>query len=227
MKLFAFLLISTALVACSPAAAADSQATMMAMAVELTLQANAELTAEVTPTETATETPAETEVASPTPQPSPTELPAATHTPTATALVIPDWPLFRNGDSGPEVFAIQHLLRSHGHDVTVDGLFGPQTRQRVIAFQNGAGLGTDGIVGPQTWAALIQGRTVDQGDTGQAVRALQRLLSGKFGYNQVNVDGQFGPLTRAAVDDFQAKNGLTVDGIVGPQTWQALVAMEP
>jgi peptidoglycan hydrolase-like protein with peptidoglycan-binding domain len=36
------------------------------------------------------------------------------------------------------------------------------------------------------------------------------------------VDGVFGPKTEAAVKSFQQGEGLTVDGIVGPHTWQAL-----
>ncbi|WP_299475141.1 peptidoglycan-binding domain-containing protein [uncultured Roseibium sp.] len=36
------------------------------------------------------------------------------------------------------------------------------------------------------------------------------------------VDGKFGKNTRARVMEFQKNNGLTVDGIVGPQTWSAL-----
>jgi peptidoglycan hydrolase-like protein with peptidoglycan-binding domain len=39
-------------------------------------------------------------------------------------------------------------------------------------------------------------------------------------YNQI--DGIFGPVTNAAVKDFQGSNGLAVDGIVGPATWAAL-----
>jgi peptidoglycan hydrolase-like protein with peptidoglycan-binding domain len=169
--------------------------------------------------ETATNTPLPTDTPEPTDEP--------TDEPSPTPYEVPDWPLFRNGDTGPEVTAIQHLLRSHSYNVSVDGIFGPQTRQQVIAFQNANGLGADGIVGPNTWGKLIQGNMIDQGSTGQAVRALQVLLRERFGYNNVNVDGDFGPLTRDAVEDFQDEYDLDVDGIVGPNTWQALVAIEP
>jgi Putative peptidoglycan binding domain len=41
------------------------------------------------------------------------------------------------------------------------------------------------------------------------------------------VDGDFGPTTQTAVEQFQTVRGLTVDGIVGPSTWGALLRYAP
>ncbi len=59
------------------------------------------------------------------------------------------------GSTGPNVKLIQSLLNRIGYNAgSVDGVFGPQTRQAVIAFQRDNGLVPDGIVGPATWAAF-------------------------------------------------------------------------
>jgi N-acetyl-anhydromuramyl-L-alanine amidase AmpD len=57
---------------------------------------------------------------------------------------------------------------------------------------------------------------------GFAVRVLQQRLGAK-GYD-VGVDGIFGQQTLAAVKAFQEANGLGIDGVVGPNTWDALEA---
>jgi hypothetical protein len=54
------------------------------------------------------------------------------------------------------------------------------------------------------------------------VRAVQTRLRSN-GYC-LAVDGGFGPVTRTTVRRFQAANRLLVDGVVGPQTWGALVS---
>lgn len=68
--------------------------------------------------------------------------------------------------------------------------------------------------------AVTSSNNLRQGSKGDDVKALQNLLN-QNGYNLV-VDGSFGPKTAAAVKDYQQKNGLTVDGIVGTKTWGAL-----
>lgn len=65
--------------------------------------------------------------------------------------------------------------------------------------------------------------TVRRGDKGEVVTQLQRLLS-KDG-SSLQIDGIFGPGTQSAVRAFQKKYGLTVDGIVGPQTWGKLLSL--
>lgn len=131
------------------------------------------------------------------------------------------WPTFKNGDSGPEVRAIQHLLVAHGYNLNVDGIFGPNTQARVEDFQTANNLIEDAIVGPETWEKLII--QAAQGKTGPEVRAIQFLLKNKFGYN-IDVDGIFGPATANAVKNFQNSKGLTADGIVGLQTWRRLIS---
>jgi peptidoglycan hydrolase-like protein with peptidoglycan-binding domain len=147
-----------------------------------------------------------------------------------TATVLP-FPLVRQGDQNHPVKTLQYLLRARGHSVAVDGIFGPLTEAAVRAFQQQKGLAVDGIVGPNTWSALII--TVKQGSQGDAVRGVQeefqfRNLSGDPGTG-LQVDGIFGPKTDAAVRGFQQAlhqdiPSVTVDGIVGPVTWRALVS---
>lgn len=64
---------------------------------------------------------------------------------------------------------------------------------------------------------------VAYGSQGGAVKQLQSELN-KRGY-QLDEDGVFGKKTKAAVRDYQKKNGLTmVDGIAGDETWGSLVS---
>jgi len=144
---------------------------------------------------------------------------------------IQPWPVVRRGANGHPVRTLQHLLRAHGQQVSVDGIFGPLTEGAVKAVQTASGLTADGIVGPQTWPRLIV--QVRRGDSGEAVRGGQeefqfRNLSGDPSKG-LTVDGIFGPKTDAAVRGFQSAihadvPSMAVDGIVGPMTWQALVS---
>lgn len=46
----------------------------------------------------------------------------------------------------------QQRMRDRGWDITVDGLYGPQTAKVAHAFQAEKGLVADGLIGPVTWA---------------------------------------------------------------------------
>lgn len=66
--------------------------------------------------------------------------------------------------------------------------------------------------------------TIRKGDKGSRVKAVQALLIG-YGYNlsPYGADGSFGSLTETRVKEYQSKNGLTVDGVVGVNTWNKLL----
>ena len=55
------------------------------------------------------------------------------------------------------------------------------------------------------------------------VERLQTILNFVRGVPDLAVDAIFGPKTEAAVREFQSNENLTVDGIVGRQTWAALL----
>jgi Putative peptidoglycan binding domain len=61
-----------------------------------------------------------------------------------------------------------------------------------------------------------------QGDL--VVWAQEHLVTAGY---PTSVDGGYGPLTQAAVQSFQTAHGLTPDGIIGPETWGALLRYSP
>ena len=58
--------------------------------------------------------------------------------------------------------------------------------------------------------------TLEKGSKGDEVKKWQSFLNSQ-GYN-LSVDGDFGDNTYNATTDWQSKNGLGVDGIVGKNT---------
>ncbi|MDB4928667.1 MAG: hypothetical protein JWM10_1151 [Myxococcaceae bacterium] len=137
------------------------------------------------------------------------------------------------GMTGSAVRHLQQALVDQGYEIDVDGDFGDGTFEAVSHFQQANGLDVDGIAGPNTLAALGLGGhahshahapsrhpMLERGSEGRAVRVLQEALV-ELGY-EIDVDGDFGRGTEAAVLGFQEANGLDADGVVGPNTWAAL-----
>ncbi len=116
--------------------------------------------------------------------------------------------------------------------LTVSGVFDDKTEQAVINFQKKYhkkyDLEIDGKVGPQTWNALFKCCTIKKSHTGgtDMVLLLQRILN-KVNNAGLDEDGKWGKQTDAAVKAFQLKYcGVNEDdGIVGPKTWNELVAL--
>lgn len=62
--------------------------------------------------------------------------------------------------------------------------------------------------------------TLTMGARGADVGTMQRLLS--YGGDPVAITELIGPTTQGLIKDYQARHGLTADGVVGPVTWHAL-----
>src|SRR2546428_4636349 len=81
---------------------------------------------------------------------------------------------YRKGDRGQKVTVIQEWLCLNGHQVVIDGSFGPATEAAVRPFQKDAGIRQDGVVGRSTFAALIRPMT----DALKPISADRRSLGG-------------------------------------------------
>ena len=60
----------------------------------------------------------------------------------------------RRGDRGDHIVELQRELKRVGHNIKVDGVFGPSTERAVKQFQKLVGIVVDGVVGEKTFAVL-------------------------------------------------------------------------
>jgi peptidoglycan hydrolase-like protein with peptidoglycan-binding domain len=130
------------------------------------------------------------------------------------------FPVLSVGSHGTDVRILQYLLRDRGYGVAADGSFGQGTVEALRSFQTSVGLSSSGVATIATWGRLVV--TLDSGDRGSAVKALQLGLNEKRGAG-ITVSGVFDTPTRSAVLAFQRHVGLTPDGIAGTQMWRLLV----
>ncbi|MBR2719007.1 MAG: peptidoglycan-binding protein [Clostridia bacterium] len=158
----------------------------------------------------------------------------------------------RRNDTGDDVETLQKRLKQLGYYTgLVDGGFGAGTEKAVIAFQKQHGLTADGVAGTKTYKILfsddaevaekeeVDEPAVDQpsaeqpeggwkqlkrGSTGAEVKQLQEALA-KLNY-PVGVSSEEGIVynysTVWAVECFQRRNGLPVDGVAGKTTLATL-----
>lgn len=143
-------------------------------------------------------------------------------------------PIKDNSGDRTEVKHIQERLQHYGYYTgKIDGIYGSGTLAGVRAFQEANGLKVDGAVGVSTLAKLDSNDAVSKSsigttytklklnDSNATVKYVQKKLW-SLGYYNGDWSGVFGNETWKAVKTFQTNNGLKVDGIVGPKTWEAL-----
>jgi peptidoglycan hydrolase-like protein with peptidoglycan-binding domain len=139
-------------------------------------------------------------------------------------------PVLKKGFNDPAVRDLQEALDALGYDPgPADGIFGARTETAVKKFQQAREIATDGVVGRVTWINIDEADqshpVLNSGSTGLPVRRLQSRMSA-VGFDTGGVDGRFGANTEAAVKALQQAYNLNVDGVVGPQTWQVVDALE-
>ena len=169
----------------------------------------------------------------------------------------PGTPL-RRGSVGPNVVIVQTELNRISQNypaipkvAVVDGIFGAQTENALMAFQRIFDLNPDGVVGPATWYALVRlytavtslselrsqgqkfytiawnhGQPISPGDRGIRVEHLQYMIRVLSAYisqiPSVTVDGVYGSATRSAVLAAQGFFRLPQTGTVDLVTWDEI-----
>ena len=136
----------------------------------------------------------------------------------------------KKGSQGQAVRDLQEALNTLGFSVgAVDGVFGAATERAVRDFQASVGIDVDGIVGRVTWLNINEADQSEpvlrRGSRGLPVRRLQHRMT-LAGFDTGGVDGRFGDNTERAVRRLQDQSGIAVDGVVGPDTWALVNALE-
>ena len=123
------------------------------------------------------------------------------------------------------VAEIQATLNDrYGLNIAVDNIYGNETRRALVKAlqtelnkQYHRDLAVDGIFGANTYNACINVRIGAEGNITYLIQAM--LICHSF---DIDADGIFGPATESAVREFQKRNGLSQDGIVGKNTFNKL-----
>ena len=124
-----------------------------------------------------------------------------------------------------KIAQIQNSLNEkYGLDIDVDNIYGNETKKALVKGlqtelnkQFEGNLVVDGIFGTNTYNACINVRRGAEGNITWLIQSM--LICHLF---NINADGIFGTATERAVRDFQSRNGLSVDGIVGKNTFNKL-----
>ena len=145
-----------------------------------------------------------------------------------------DYPFFGkltvDGVFGPRMASTVKTFQRQ-FNLTADGVVGRQTWYKIsyiyvsvkdLAELTSEGETSSGTLSDGSWG----GTALRTGSTGSAVEQVQFWLNTLAQYESaipsLAVDGSYGAATASAVRAFQRRYGLTVDGVVGRETWNAI-----
>ena len=145
-----------------------------------------------------------------------------------------DYPFFGkltvDGVFGPRMVSTVKTFQRQ-FNLTADGVVGRQTWYKIsyiyvsvkdLAELTSEGETSSGTLSDGSWG----GTALRTGSTGSAVEQVQFWLNTLAQYESalpsLAVDGSYGAATASAVRAFQRRYGLTVDGVVGRETWNAI-----
>jgi hypothetical protein len=123
-----------------------------------------------------------------------------------------------NRPAAHQIFRFRQLSRAYGASGISWWDWQEATNSGWNALSRPAG-SLKGYIPDRTMASISKGSKSDL-----VVWAQEHLISAGY---RIGVDGGFGASTQAAVRGFQTAHGLTDDGIVGPETWGALLRYRP
>ncbi|MCG8542433.1 MAG: peptidoglycan-binding protein [Clostridia bacterium] len=154
--------------------------------------------------------------------------------------------VYKKGMSHSDIKTVQEALRDigtfKGNELTT--YFGPTTERAVKDFQRKYGLHADGVVGESTIKKMKNlGLVTDnigntqkilghltlgvykKGVSHPEVKTIQQVLKQCGTFNEGSFTTYYGPVTERAVESFQRKYGLAVDGIAGGSTLEKMKSL--
>jgi hypothetical protein len=127
-----------------------------------------------------------------------------------------------------QVTALKCLLKEQGvFKGKLKGSWSPRLTKAVFGWQKKVGLRRTAMFSRSAWMTLLSaGPTpvLNLGSSGEDVRRVQRALNAASPKHKLAISGTYDATTQAAVQAWQAKNGIGENGIVGPASWAALQA---
>jgi Domain of unknown function (DUF1906)/Putative peptidoglycan binding domain len=150
-----------------------------------------------------------------------------------TPVDLPNYPRLKAPSRGhtpdpDQVSALKCLLKEQGvFKGRVKGAWSGRLTKSVHHWQRQVALRRTAMFSRTAWMTLLSAgptTVLNLGSSGEDVSRVQRALNAASPKYALPISGSYDAVTQAAVVAWQAKNGITENGVVGPASWAALQA---